>query len=35
MIILKEAIYDANLSEFCLVVSFQEKTAFVAKHPGP
>ena len=35
MIVLNEAIYDANLSEFCLVVSFQEKTAFVAKHSGP
>jgi hypothetical protein len=35
MIILNEAIYDANLRESCLVVSFQEKTAIVAKHPGP
>jgi hypothetical protein len=35
MIVLNEAIYDANLREFCLVVSFKEKTAFIAKHPGP
>jgi hypothetical protein len=35
MIVLNEAIYDANFSEFRPMVSFQEKTAFVAKHSRP
>ena len=35
MIVLNEAICDAKLLEFCLVVSFEEKTAFIAKHPWP
>ena len=35
MIVLNEVIYNAKLSEFCLVVSFEEKTAVIAKHFRP
>ena len=35
MVVLNKAIYDAEVDEFGLVVSFQEKAALIPEHPRP